>query len=48
LAAVALAIVVLAGLVWWVKQIQSSPESEEAPAPVANAGDEFDTSRWSA
>ena len=48
LAAVALAIVVLAGLVWWVKQIQSSPESEEAPAPVANAGGEFNTSRRSA
>jgi hypothetical protein len=48
LTAVALAIVLLAGLVWWVKQLQSSPEAEETPAPVVDAGGQLNASRRSA
>jgi len=47
LAAVTFAIVVLAALVWWVKQIQSSSEAENALAPVVDAGGQFNASRGS-
>jgi hypothetical protein len=48
LAAVAFAIVLLAGLVWWVKQMQSSPDAEKSLAPVAEVVSQLDVLRRSA
>jgi len=47
LAAVTFAIVVLAALVWWVKQLQSSSEAKSAVTPVVDAGGESNASHGS-